>query len=207
MRRQILSGSLTYEIVDNYVPEFLIFKKTAGSLPTALRVTVNGTKVITDLDANAMLAIAVNRNYADPSATYVKIPLSDGLLTGKNIQISVTCAATTDSNDLIFFNRNKNGEHFVNCIRQKIFQNSSTRFKSFALLFVDGSTPSDSFNVTMSDGLVHTWTLDEVLLETYETTNGGNAKAVFDNLELIFKEIEIIAAADRYVTLMFFETV
>jgi len=207
MRRQILTGSLTYEIVDNYVPEFIIFKKNSGALPTALKVTVNGTKIITDLDTNAMAAIAVNRNYADPSATYVKIPLADGLITNKNIQISVTCAATTDSNDLIFFNRNKNGEHFVNCIRQKIFQNSSSRFKSFGLLFVDGATSSDSFNVTMMDGLVHTYTLDEVLLESYETTNGGNTKCIFDNLELIYKEIEIIAAADRYVTLMFFEAI
>jgi len=207
MRRQVLVGSLTYEIVDNYVPEFIIFKKNSGALPTALRVTVNGTKVITDLDTNAMAAIAANRNYADPTATYVKVPLSDGLLTNKNIQISVTCAATTDSNDLIFFNRNKNGEHYVNCIRQKIFQNSSTRFKSFALLYVDGSTSSDSFNVTMVNSLVHTWTLDEVLLETYETTNGGNAKCIFDNLDLKYKEVEIIAAADRYVTFMFFEAI
>jgi len=178
-----------------------------SSLPTALRVTVNGTKVITDLDTNAMAAIAANRNYADPTATYIKIPLADGLLRNKNIQISVTAALVGDSNDLIFFNRNKDGKHYVNSIRQKIFQNSSSRFKSFALLFVDGSTSSDSFNVTMNDGLVHPWTLDEVLLETYETTSGGNAKCIFDNLELQYKEVEIIAAADRYVTVVFFEAV
>lgn len=207
MRRQVLTGSVAYEIVDNYVPEFIIFKKNAGSLPTALRVTVNGTKVITDLDANAMAAIGANRNYADPTATYIKIPLADGLLTNKNIQISVTAALVGDSNDLIFFNRNKAGGHYVNCIRQKIFQNSSSRFKSFGLLFVDGATASDSFNVTMNDGLVHLWALDEVLLETYETTNGQNTKCIFDNLDLKYKEVEIIAAADRYVTLMFFESI
>lgn len=207
MRRQALTGSLTYEIVDNYLPEFLIFKKTSGNLPTALRVTVGGTKVITDLDTNAMQAIGANRNYADPTGTYIKIPLADGLVVGKNIQISVTCGATTDNNDLIFFNRNKNGKHLVNCIRQKVFQNSSTRFKSFALLFIDGSTSSDSYNVTMMDGLVHPWTFDEVLCETFERTNGANTKAIFDNLDLDFKEVEVICAADRYVTLMFFETV
>jgi len=205
MRRQVLTGATTYEIVDNYVPEFIVFKKNSGSLPTALRVTVNGTKVITDLDTNAMAAIGALRNYADPTATYIKIPLADGLMPGKNIQISVTASLVGDSNDLIFHNRNKNGKHYVCCLRSKIFQSSSTRFKSFGLLFLDGATSSDSFNVTMNDGLVHPWTLDEVLLETYETTNGGNTKAIFDNLNQIFKEIEIIAAADRYVTLMFFE--
>ena len=207
MKRQTLVGSLTYEIVDNYVPEFLIFKKTTGALPTACRVTVNGTKVILDLDTNAMKAIAVNRNNADPSATYIKLPLADGLIQNKNIQISVTCAATTDSNDILFFHRNKDGKTLVNSIRQKVFQSSATKFKSFGLLFVDGAAAGDSFNVTMNDGLIHPWTLDEVLLETYETTSGGNNLAIFDNLELNYKEVEVILAADRYVTMMFFETV
>jgi len=207
MRRVVLTGATTYEIVDNYCPEFIIFKKTAGAFPTALRVTVNGTKVITDLDTNAMAALAAIRNMADPTASYIKIPLADGLLTGKNIQISVTCAAAGDSNDLIFYNKNKNGQHYVNAIRQKIFQNSSSRFKSFGLLYIDGSTTSDSYNVTMADGLIHPWTLDEVLLETYETTNGANTFAIFDNFDLKYKEVELILAADRYVTLVYFETI
>lgn len=207
MKRQTLTGSLTYEIVDNYVPEFLIFKKTSGALPTALRVTISGTKVILDLDTNAMKAIAVNRNFADPTATYIKLPLADGLIRNKNIQISVTCAATTDSNDLLFFHRNKDGKTLVNSIRQKVFQSSATKFKSFGLLYIDGATTSDSFNVTMLDGLIHPWTLDEVMVETYETTNGGNTLAIFDNLELNYKEVEVILAADRYVTMMFFESI
>lgn len=205
MKRATLTGSLTYEIVDNYIPEMLIFKKTTGALPTALRVTVSGTKVITDLDTNGMKAIAANRNINDPTATYIKIPLADGLITGKNIQISITCAATTDNNDLLFFSRNKSGENLICAIRQKVFQSSSTRLKSFGLLYVDGSTASDSFNVTMNDGLVHPWTLDEVILETYETTNGANTFAIFDNFDLKYKEVELILAADRYVTLVYFE--
>jgi len=207
MKRATLTGSLTYEIVDNYIPEMLIFKKTTGTLPTALRVTVSGTQVIVDLDANGMKAIAANRNINDPTATYIKIPLADGLITGKNIQISITCAATADNNDLIFFSRNKNGENLICSIRQKVFQSSSTRLKSFGLLFVDGSTSSDSYNVTMNDGLVHPWTLDEVLLETYETTNGANTLAIFDNFDLKYKEVELILAADRYVTLVYFQSI
>lgn len=207
MKRATLTGSLTHEIVDNYIPEMLIFKKTTGALPTALRVTVSGTQVIVDLDTNGMKAIAANRNINDPTATYIKIPLADGLITGKNIQISITCAAPTDNNDLIFFSRNKNGENLICSIRQKVFQSSSTRLKSFGLLFVDGSTVADSFNVTMNDGLVHPWTLDEVLLETYETTNGANTFAIFDNFDLKYKEVELILAADRYVTLVYFQSI
>lgn len=207
MKRATLTGSLTYEIVDNYIPEMLIFKKTTGALPTALRVTVSGTQVIVDLDANGMKAIAANRNINDPTSTYIKIPLADGLITGKNIQISITCAATSDNNDLIFFSRNKNGENLICSIRQKVFQSSSTRLKSFGLLYVDGSTVADSFNVTMNDGLVHPWTLDEVLLETYETTNGANTFAIFDNFDLKYKEVELILAADRYVTLVYFQSI
>lgn len=207
MKRATLTGSLTYEIVDNYIPEMLIFKKTTGALPTALRVTVSGTKVICDLDTNGMKAIACNRNINDPSSTYIKIPIADGIVTGKNIQISITCAATTDNNDLLFFSRNKSGENLVCSVRQKVFQSSSTRLKSFGLMFVDGATSADSFNVTMNDGLVHNWTLDEVLLETYETTNGGNTLAIFDNFDLKYKEVECIFAADRYVTLVYFETI
>lgn len=205
MKRKTLTGATSYEITDNYVPEYIIFKKTAGSLPSAIRVTVGGSTVIVDLDLAAAKAITGLRKLADMTATYLKIPLADGFMKNKNIQITVTCMNTADSNDLLFYNENANGSGLIRSIRQKIFQTSGMKFEKFAALYVDSAAVSDSFNITYKNGLTHNCYLDELYLEAYDRANSNNTTyLVIDNLEQVYKSVEIIPSADRYVTVMDF---
>lgn len=204
MRRQAITGATSYEIVDNYVPQFLCFKKTTGNLPSAIKVIVGGSQVILDVDlAGAKFASSL-RKFADMTATYLKIPLADGFMKNKNIQITISCGATTDVNDVYFFNEDPDGKVLIRTIRQKIFQTSGMKFSKFSALYVDSAANTDNFNIRYKNGLVHNAYLDELYLKQYDNTNANLTYAIVDNLEQTISEVEIIPAADRYVTVQDF---
>jgi len=204
MRRQAITGATSYEIVDNYVPEYLCFKKTTGNLPTAIKVVVGGQQVIVDVLLVGAQFVSGLRKFADMTSTYLKIPLANGFIKNKNIQITVTCGATTDVNDVYFYNENPNGDTFIRTIQQKIFQTSGMKFSKFAALYVASAANTDNFNIKFANGLTHNAYLDEILLENYEKTNALLTQCIFDNLDQTISEVEIIPAADRYVTVMDF---
>jgi len=204
MRRQAITGATSYEIVDNYVPEYLCFKKTTGNLPTAIKVIVGGSTVIVDVDLAAAKFVSSLRKFADMTATYLKLPLANGFMKNKNIQIMITCGATTDVNDVYFYNETPNGDTLIRTIRQKIFQTSGMKFSKFGALYVDTAANTDNFKIKVANGQSHNAYLDEIYLEQYEKTNANLAYCIFDNLDQQFSEVEIIPAADRYVTVMDF---
>ena len=173
-----------------FLPQVIMLK---GGTPSALKVTVYGDGVICDLDADGLSALNAVRKNTAPSGQ-ISIVLADGLVKGKNVEVTITESAGTED-IAVYGEASGQGQAYVQSIRQAIFANSGNDFERFAFLAIPNATESDTINITSVDGLVHQVTsteLQDMLAETQ-----ANSTIAVDNFDAMLDKVSIIPAADR----------
>jgi hypothetical protein len=75
-----------------YVPQFIYFE--IATVPQSIKVNVNGDGLICDLDSAGITAMCNIRSNGRPTNGYL-LQLSNGLVVGKNVDISITNGVAT----------------------------------------------------------------------------------------------------------------
>lgn len=181
-----------------YCPEKIRF--IAATAPQGLKVNVLGVGVITDLDAAGLLSFGRRRKISMPANGY-EIPLADGLIMGKNVEITVINSAAV-AFDLFVDSNNVGGLGYVECLRQTVFASSVFEASKFAMLGLGNVAAADSIDVTYADGTVQKVDPAELpfLVGNYQADS--TTVKVIDNIDNEVKSVRFIPAANEVIYLM-----
>jgi len=135
----VISTAYTFNL--NFVPQYLFF--VAAAAPTALKVSVFGDGVITDLDANGVTCIQNIRQNGRVTNGYL-IPLANGLVVNKNTEIVYTTGGAV-AIDLYGISL-RQGDAYIQCLRQTALASSGVRVRKFAYLGWQNPEPADIIN-------------------------------------------------------------
>jgi len=185
-----------------YLPQYLGF--SIGTTPTSIRVNVLGDGVVMDLDAAGIVQLNGFETLGLVADQFL-IPLADGLVKGKNVEITIVNA---DALGFTIFGWSKlPARNYFIYQRQTILANSGVDFNNFALLAITAPGATDIFNITYRSGIVESnATLNEIRDDvSYFQNNVG--VFLINNLDQIIKTVNIIPAANRTAYLMKFEPV
>jgi len=185
-----------------YLPQYLGFN--IGTTPTSIRVNVLGDGVVMDLDAAGIVQLNGYETLGLVADQFL-IPLADGLVKGKNVEITVVNADAA-AFDLFGWSKLPARNYFV-YQRQTILANSGVDFNNFALLAITAPGALDIFNITYRSGIVESnATLNEIRDDvSYFQNNVG--VFLINNLDQIIKTVNIIPSANRIAYLMKFEPI
>jgi len=185
-----------------YLPQYLGF--LVGTTPTSVRINVLGDGVVMDLDAAGVDQINGFETLG-LQATQYTFPLADGLVKGKNVEITIVNA---DAAAFTIFGWSKlPAKNYFIYQRQTILANSGVDFGNFGLLAITAPGALDIFNFTYRSGIVEAnATLNEVRFDvSYFQNNVG--VFLINNLDQILNNVNIIPSAQRVAYLMKFEPI
>ena len=175
-----------------YVPQYIHF--VAATQLTALKVTVLGDGVICDLDAAGLSALYNIRQFGQVTNGY-NIPLADGLISGKNVEITVTNSAA--QTPVLYAVSMQKGSAYIQCLRQTALANSGVNIEKFAYLAIPAMTTADVMNITYVDGLVQNVVSPE--LAAMSNLVQSASLSVIDNVEGFIDLVQFTPAANRTV--------
>ena len=203
------TGATAYTHQINFVPEFLLIKKKAGAMPATLRVSVAGDGVIGDYTLDAMKAISEAKVYQSPvTADYLVIPLADGLISGKVVDIDFTAGAGADSFDVFAISKNK-GSMYLRCMRQTVLANSGVDIEAFLHCMVASYAQGDIISVEYRTGVKQTSHVEELLAWEFFNTaqDAPSATITISNFDQSYKRINLIPTANRQLFIWRFEAI
>ena len=175
-----------------YVPQYIHF--VAATQITSMKVSVLGDGVITDLDAAGLSALYNIRQYGQVTNGY-NIPLADGLIPNKNVEITVVnSAAQTPTLYAISLQK---GSAYIQCLRQTALANSGVNIEKFAYLGIPAIAAGDIMNITYVDGLVSK--VEPAELPAMSNLVQSGSLNVIDNVEGFIDLVQFTPAANRTV--------
>lgn len=180
-----------------YCPEKIRF--ITASAPQSIKVNVLGVGVIVDLDAKGVESLGrLNKLGVTPNG--YEIPLADGLIIGKNVEIIVT-NATAAAFDLFVDSNNVGGLGYVQSLRQTIFASTAFELSKFAVFGLGNIAPTDQIDITWADGTVQKLEPAELpfLVQNYQ--NDTTVKAIY-NFDFEVKSVRFIPTANEVVYIM-----
>jgi hypothetical protein len=183
---------VTTTLATTYVPQYLIF--TVGTTPSQLKINALGDGVVMDLDAAGLTALRGIRRYSQ-IADYYFMPLADGIIQGKNVEITVTnqdAAAFT-----LFGSSKQKGFAYVQSLRQVCLANSGVDFKKFAYLSFPSMAANDELNVTFKDGHTQKFSREELESWLGNNQNETSSRYSLDNLDGNVSIANFIGAAQQ----------
>lgn len=179
--------------------QFLI--ATVDATVTNLIVKVAGEGVLCDLNSNQILKSVSDwqkkQSPLDLTAPYYIIPLADGFIPYKNVQIIITKSGAGVAGTVYGFSE-RNGSSFFQIVNQTALANSGIDFKKFLFLFVESPGATDKFNLTFADGFTHQADLPELQVDgTWTQTQKDQVDLMVDNSSFRYSKFNIIPAANR----------
>lgn len=185
-----------------YLPQYLGF--FVGTTPVSIRINVLGDGVTMDLDALGVTQFNGFETIGLQALQFL-IPLADGLVKGKNVEITIV---NGDAAAFAIFGWSKlpATQYFI-YQRQTILANSGVDFGNFALLAIAAPGAADIFNLTYRSGIVAAnSTLNEIQFDvSYFQNNVG--VFLIHNLDQIIRNVNIIPTAQRVAYLMKYEII
>lgn len=175
-----------------WVPQYIHF--VAGTQITGLKVTVLGDGVICDLDAAGMSVLYNIRQFGQVTNGY-NIALADGLIRGKNVEITATNSAA--QTPILYGTSMQMGSHYIQSLRQTALANSGVVLSQFAYLGIPAIAAADVLNITYVDGL--TTKVEAAELPAMSNNFQSAPLNVIDNIESMMDEVQFTPAADRTV--------
>ena len=175
-----------------WVPQYIHF--VAATQLTGLKVTVLGDGVITDLDGAGLSALYNIRQYGQVTNGYT-IPLADGLIRGKNVEITATNSAA--QTPILYGVSMQMGSHYIQCLRQTALANSGVAISQFAYLAIPAIAAADVLNITYVDGLTNK--VEAAELPAMANVFQSASLNVIDNVEAMMDEVQFTPAANRTV--------
>lgn len=175
-----------------YVPQYIHY--VAATQLTGLKVTVLGDGVICDLDAAGLSAVYNIRQFGQVTNGY-NIPLADGLISGKNVEITVTNSAA--QTPVLYAIALQKGSAYIQCLRQTALANSGVTLTKFAYLGIPAIATTDVLNITYVDGLVQNVVSPELAAMSNLVQSGS--LSVIDNVEGFIDTVQFTPSANRTV--------
>jgi len=191
-------------IETTFLPQFIEFD---AATPTSIRVNVLGDGVIWDVTAAAIPTLRSMRYYSQVSATRVVLPLANGLVKGKNVQITIVNSAAP-AFTLYGSSVNNNGNIYIQALTQNVLASSGAQFQKFAFLALPSMVTADIMNISFQDGLVQQFDVFELpsLLQLTQGINGATIIAI-DNFDGKIKLVQFTPVAAQLVFLVRFSAV
>ena len=185
-----------------FLPQFLGFFVAIN--PTSIRINVLGDGVTMDLDTAGIVQLN-GWETIGLQATQVLLPLADGLVKGKNVEITIVNNGVP-AFDIHGWSKLPSKNYFI-YQRQTILASSGVDFGDFALLAVTAPAAADIFNITYRSGIVEAnSTLNEIQFDvSYFQNNVG--VFLINNIDQQIEKVNIIPAAQRVAYLMKFEPI
>jgi hypothetical protein len=183
----------------------LVIAPTGGALDatiTNVQVKVAGEGVLIDINANqALLTINDWRKMQSPSVLTNKvyvIPMADGFIAGKNVQIIITKSGAGTAGTIYGFSQAK-GTAYCQIINQTILANSGLDLSKF-LFAVTEFGATDRYNLTFKDGFNHQADAPELISDgAWTQVQNDQVLIMIDNATQRYKKVNIIPAANRSV--------
>jgi hypothetical protein len=127
------------------------------------------------------------------------IPLSDGFIKGKNVQILITKNAAGVAGTVWGYSTSY-GENFFQILMQTALANSGINIKKFLFCHVEAFGATDRLNITYKDGFNHQAEASEVIgAITFDQVQTDQTALAFNNSDFKYKTVNIIPAANRNV--------
>lgn len=180
-----------------FLPQYLFF--VAAAAPTALKVSIFGDGVITDLDAAGVLAVQGIRLNGRVTNGYL-IPLANGLIKNKNVEIIYTTGGAV-AIDLYGISL-KNGNAYIQCLRQTALANSGVTIDKFAFLGLGNGATGDIININYSDGLSQKVAFEELKATLALYCNDVNNMIGIDNVDAEISSVSFVPAATQIIHLV-----
>lgn len=184
----------------NYLGTYLLLVG-AGTLTgnTVVKVVPMGDGVLVDLDEDGVDAVGVWKLIGAASGQRRVIPLSDGLVPGKVVDITITNGSAATLN--VYMPVTKIGTMYVQCVQQTILANSQAIFKDFSGLFLNAMTLElGQITVDWRDGSSHTFSPNELI--QFSMFFQQTLANVLDNTDGRVRKVTIIPTADLKVQLV-----
>jgi hypothetical protein len=191
-------------IETTFLPQFISFDAAA---PTSIRVNVLGDGVICDITAAAIPALRSMRYFSQVTATEVLLPLANGLVKGKNVQITIVNSAAA-AFTLYGTSITNNGNVYVQSLTQNVLASSGAMFSRFAFLALPSIAATDILNILYQDGLVQQTDRFELpaMLQMSQGINGASIYGI-DNFEGKIKSVQFTPTAAQLVFMVRFSAV
>lgn len=175
-----------------FVPQYIHY--VAGTQLTGLKVSVLGDGVLTDLDAAGLSALYNIRQFGQLANGYT-IPVADGLIPGKNVEITATNSAA--QTPTLYAISLQYGSAYIQCLRQTALANSGVVLERFAYMAIPAIAAGDDLNITFVDGLVQKFTNAE--LAPVANLFQSASLNIIDNTEQMIDAVQYTPAANRTV--------
>lgn len=175
-----------------YVPQYIHF--VAATQLTGLKVTVLGDGVIMDLDAAGLSALYNIRQFGQVTNGY-NIPLTDGLIPGKNVEIVATNSAA--QTPILYAMSMQKGSAYIQSLRQTALANSGVVLKKFAYMAIPAIAAADVLNITFVDGLVDK--VEAAELPARSNLYQSASLNIIDNVEGMIDTVQFTPSANRTV--------
>jgi len=177
----------------NFLPQWINY--VAATALKGLRVIVQGDGVICDLDENGIKGVSGIRRYGAVANSYM-IPLSDGLIPGKVVDLVFTNSAA-QTPDIYGFSTST-GSHYVVSQRQTVLAASGITINNFAHLAIIANATTDRITIGFKDGTLQEFVSEE-LKNWYTLYSNETDSYCIDNIEGNIDYVRIIPAADRVI--------
>lgn len=173
-----------------WVPQYIHF--VAGTQITGLKVSVLGDGVITDLDAAGLSVLYNIRQYGKVTDGFT-IPLANGLIRGKNVEITATNSAA--QTPVLYGVSMAAGSRYIQCLRQTALANSGVEIEKFAYLGIPAIAVTDVLNITYVDGL--TQKVEFAELPAMANVFQSDSLKIIDNVEGMIDNVQFTPSANR----------
>jgi len=197
IKELVASTTTTWNMT--WLPQFLFF--VAATVPTMFKVSVFGDGVIADLDGDGLDALNSIKHVGQVTNGYM-INLADGIVKGKNVEISITnaVAAGVDVYGIV----TEEGDIYVQSLRQQALASSGVEIRDFAYAAFPSAAAGDVWNITFADGITHKFEMAELNALLALEENPISGKYNIDNLDGTIKVIQFIPAATQTIYIVQF---
>jgi hypothetical protein len=176
---------------------------TLDATITNIQVKVAGEGVLTDLNSNQIIKSISdwrkNQSPQDLTAPFYVIPLANGFIPYKNVQILITKSGAGAVGNVYGFSQAK-GDSFFQIVNQSALLSSGMDFTKFLFLYVESAGATDRWNLTFNDGFNHQAELPELITDgTWTQTQKDQVAIMLDNADQRYQKVNLIPAATRSV--------
>lgn len=192
-----IGATETFQV--NYLGTYLLIVGTGLATNTVVKVVPMGDGVLVDLDEAGVDAIGVWKLIGDAGADRRVIPLADGLVPNKVVDITITNGSAATCN--VYMPVTKKGSMYIQNVQQTILANSQAVFKDFSAMFVDAMLlEAGQLTVDWRDGSSHTFSPTE--LQQFSMFFQETLNKVLDNTDGRIRKVTIIPTGDIKVQLV-----
>lgn len=191
------AASTTTVYTPQWVPQYLVFE--TATVPSALQLELlGGGDQLVNLTGAMITAL---NNFLKPSlvsaAGQYVIPIADGLIRAKNINISITNATATPF--VVYgVSRNLSGSRYLKSKINTVLANSGQIFTDFDALLMPAMASTDSLVLTDRAGKSDNYEPDS--LEDLSSLDQAVVQAQVNNMDRRYAEANFTPAANRDVT-------